>query len=97
MPNARDRITVHLRVTGQPDVIDWRGRKVIVTPESVVLTYQPGHDSPVSAMVTGPARPAPGIRDFSGEMTISFYSEWPEPWPQWLRDLGAAHTPPNLT
>ena len=89
-----DSITVRLTVDGKPELLDWLGRKVLVTPRTVEFTYRPGqHTGPFSADVTGPARSAPRIQPFRGEMTITFYHQYPEHWPQWLRDLGNANAP----
>jgi hypothetical protein len=89
-------VTVRLPVTDKPDVLDWLGRKVIVTPRTVELIYRPGIQGPATANITGPARPAPRIQPFHGDMTITYDHQHPEHWPQWLRDLGTEHTPPGL-
>ena len=90
--------TISVTLTGGdwPETFDWRGRKITITPNHIILTYRSGEAVPISAMATGPSRPAPGktLLSFNGgEMTITFYSQWPEHWPQWLRDLGAANAP----
>lgn len=97
MARSPHTLTVNLPVTGKPEVFDWLGRKVFVSPRTVELTYWLDRDGAVSADVTGPARPAPGINAFHAEMTVGFDPERPEHWPDWLRDLARAHTPHGLT
>ncbi|MEV5597605.1 hypothetical protein [Streptomyces sp. NPDC052496] len=97
--NAPDiaRIPIPVAHLELSEMLDYSGRKLLVTPEKVTFYYRLGEDSPVQAHVHGPCRPAePRTVPFPlpGTSTIVFYRGWPQYWPDWLRDLGTRHQPP---
>ncbi|MEV6124311.1 hypothetical protein AB0M23_28025 [Streptomyces sp. NPDC052077] len=89
-------ICITLPVADVPECIDWDGAgKVTVLPQSLALYYRPGITGAIRAEVTGPWRPSrPGIiHDGSPEATVVYYSDHPEHWPHWLRELEAHFQP----
>ncbi|MFE7117226.1 hypothetical protein ACFU99_17630 [Streptomyces sp. NPDC057654] len=97
MPPDLARIPVLVADLGLPEMLDYSGRKLLVTPQTAIFFYRPGEDGPVQAHVHGPCRWGRGPRTTRFPLprtsTIVFYRNWPQYWPDWLRDLGARHQP----